>query len=520
MDLVQVMVSAANADEQDPRERLESLRDALRCDGADADVCQQVAEQALEAASRLGYGLPGVLVACAADVIPWPEYGHGDGYWAGASDLAVWLTHAGLTESGPSVLAACLGLPSQELKFVALGVVASRLSRAPEVLDAVGRFPTDPIVVVAATNPVVAGEDVVRLMGKCDDAQWWFAAVNGDDGWTWPEFQDAFGVASRARGVHPEFWRQILASRGGSSSSVTGDAAAGLWVDEFVDEYLCPALEEAEGVDESEWPPAVTSLIRAARDDEALAAQVYEGDWEELVRLLGGAQGHPVDGSVHSESAGRPPAVEASASQADSGQFHVAFVDPMGGTEMFWVTDLRDEGGGNYSGVVDALTWNCPFTLGDKVLLQRDPGGVLQATFLLQRSQFATYRVTMYAMGPGIHGVPLEGIEDLFRVLHAATARLDCHIHPVFEGPLYDSDEDYFYATFAVRPTGDFEQRLADVADVESAIQQEIASQATQSISELPIAGDIVDRRVAPILQVQAIWLPGDRVGPVDSLWE
>jgi len=175
-----------------------------------ADDCRELVLSLLEVSQGQDLQTQ-IVLRSLAEGVEWPPYEGGDGYWSEPSDNSVGLVMVGWRlqpdeiELARSILNS--GLPG--VGFIALGMTRN-LDLPRDVILALDRF-ADPVTVAASCHPSLTSGDVRSLLERVDNGTWVAAFVLGQDGWTWPDWQYAFGEVSRGCPDSAAFWEVVLA---------------------------------------------------------------------------------------------------------------------------------------------------------------------------------------------------------------------------------------------------------------------------------------------------------------------
>ena len=196
-----------------------------------------------------------------ADSVEWPPYERGDGYWGEPSDNAVEVVDVGLNlNPGDVGLArAIANLRVDGVGFIALGM--ARNDCVPrDVILALGQHP-DPVIAAISTHSSLTADDIRNLLSRVDNGTWVASWLLGRDGWTWPEWQYAFGAASLDPSQSLAFWQVLLKEMASPSRW--------LWIDDFLQD-----LEDDEASSED-----LEDLKRLLEADEDLVRLALESGW-------------------------------------------------------------------------------------------------------------------------------------------------------------------------------------------------------------------------------------------------
>lgn len=263
------------------------------------DTCRERAVGALQLSQEAGDSQIAIALQLAAAELPWPSYSGGDGYWIEASDVACALTVAGQEVSDQDLLSALLDYSAADqgeaakwaLAYLDLGLVGNQFLDRDAVLQVVSRSAVDPVRVIAMTHPELELEDVADILQQVSDGTWLRHALNSDDGWTWPDFQYAFGIASAASDGDncAAIWQLMLSARcvqlgtiGEYELLATVDLE---WLDEFFEE-LEEGFEDLAGLtDTFTW---LTSLSEAIDKNFDVAQAAREANWTPSDLVLAG----------------------------------------------------------------------------------------------------------------------------------------------------------------------------------------------------------------------------------------
>lgn len=179
-----------------------------------------------------------IILRSLAEGVEWPEYDGGDGYWAEPSNNSVKLVRIGRhlqshqVELANSILNS--GLPG--VRFLAIGI-AKNPNLPRDVILTLGNF-SDPVIVTATDHPSLTAADVRSLLDQVNDGEWVADFVLGNDGWRWPDWQDAFGVYSGCPDS-PAFWQVAF------SEFVNPDPCA--WFKDFLFAVQATPIDQDRG---------------------------------------------------------------------------------------------------------------------------------------------------------------------------------------------------------------------------------------------------------------------------------
>lgn len=188
---------------QNLRSFIESL------DVPDNEACGRIVQALMDVAVRNDLQTQ-IALHSIAECVEWPEYNRGDGYWVEASHNAMALVGIGerLRNEDAELARLILGMSLPGRDFIALGMAGNpRLPK--EVIQSLATFP-DPVKVIAASNEKLDVDDVRAMLESIDNGAWVAALVMGQDGWTWPDWQYAFGQVSTGCPESAAFWEVIL----------------------------------------------------------------------------------------------------------------------------------------------------------------------------------------------------------------------------------------------------------------------------------------------------------------------
>lgn len=206
-------------------------------------------------------------------------------------------------------------------------------------------------------------------------------------------------------------------------------------------------------------------------------------------------------------------------SDAAEMQFPAVCVDPSGPIEQFWVSDITSETDATSLASVAVLTLGCPFTKDDVVRLRVDAELGLRAEDVVMRSPHITYRGALYAGGPALPRLTEDEIDEVFGAMRAATTELGCETQHNPFGPEFSADHDGYIVTYAIRPNADLARQLLASNQPEDDFRERITHKALGALRGLPAWPLLHARELVVALDVEAIWLPSDPVGPLDMLW-
>ena len=280
------------------------------------EACEERAKEAIELYRQMTDPKSRLAITLAAAELPWPPYLRGDGYWPLASDISYSLTQAGLEEDDSGLLATLvesLAVDSSEsakwaLAYLDLGLVGNSLLDREAILRVVSRSAVDPVRAIASMHSALEREDVAGILQQMADGVWLWHALDREDGWTWPDFQDAFGLASAATegGNCESVWQLVLAARcvqlGSMSEAELPDTVDVEWLDEFfgaleetfddlsdlpdgyvwftsLAEAIDSGFDVAQAAREAHWPPS--DLVLASRASAPPADLAWLAEHEE-----------------------------------------------------------------------------------------------------------------------------------------------------------------------------------------------------------------------------------------------
>lgn len=213
-----------------------------------------------------------VLLAAALEV-SWPRYERGDGYFLEPSLLATFATQLGLSSNFAELLEWSDQLTRCEfLGFFDLGIAANPEATSYQVMESVGRSTIDPVLAIAAASPALTTSQVREALAPLDFVSLLISAIYKEDGISFPEFQDAFGVASSNLKPSEALWEVLLSESGRQLSDSSSEFS---WMADFID--------QAESCDLFQSRADVMTLIRQNPKLRELAG---DSQWEAVTARL------------------------------------------------------------------------------------------------------------------------------------------------------------------------------------------------------------------------------------------
>ena len=202
---------------------------------SDFDALEKYGKLALKMVGNLGDDQKVLLLLAAALEMEWPEYQGGDGYWICPSDLSSAATLLGLKNGHESLIDFSKKLsPCTAILYFDLGLAAAERASSSQVIFAANRSSVDPVIAIASLSESLDKTQILEILEKLDEGVWLAAALVGANGWTWPEWQDAFEHVSVVSGVHASFLEVLLIEIGKSNSE---DSSALEWIPGFLEEF-------------------------------------------------------------------------------------------------------------------------------------------------------------------------------------------------------------------------------------------------------------------------------------------
>ena len=215
-----------------------------------------------------------LLLSCAIEV-PWPEYNRGDGYYSEPSDLATNITLLGINNEDPGLIAFSKAMNScNGIEFYDLGIASNRDSTEEEVLLAKNRTHLDPVIAMAAVSPALSKQQIFDTLLELNDAVWLSLAIGKSDGWTWPEWQYAFGQASFNYEPSLELWNILLNQVKNLSKDESNQIP---WISEFMEVF-----EDDGGLD----PDSSQDTLQFIKGNSGLLTLASESGWQTLIEAL------------------------------------------------------------------------------------------------------------------------------------------------------------------------------------------------------------------------------------------
>lgn len=212
-----------------------------------------------------------VLLSAALEV-RWPEWTRGDGYFTEPSLLGTFATRLGLSSKHSELLEASHNLsPCKFMGFFDLGIVANRQATSAQVMAAVNRSSLDPVVAIAASAESLTSSQVSEILARLESGSLLIDAILKIDGWNWPEFQDAFGLASSGLNPTESLWEVLLSEVG---EHLRNNSSSFRWMFDFLDQAGDDFWESSEDVldliratpklrqlaEDSQWLPLSSKL--------------------------------------------------------------------------------------------------------------------------------------------------------------------------------------------------------------------------------------------------------------------
>jgi hypothetical protein len=241
---------------------------------SDFDALEKYGKLALKMIGNLGDDQKVLLLLAAALEMEWPEYQGGDGYWICPSDLSSAATLLGLKNGNESLIEFSKKLnPCTAILYFDLGLAAVSGASPSQVIFATNRSTVDPVLAIASLSESLNKSQILETLEKLDQGVWLAAALVGANGWTWPEWQNAFDQVSGASRVNSSFVEVLLTQVGKSNSE---DSSALKWIPEFIEEF-----ESFEGFYED--PSGILNLIVS---NKKLLKLAKDTQWEGLIEAL------------------------------------------------------------------------------------------------------------------------------------------------------------------------------------------------------------------------------------------
>jgi len=244
---------------------------------ADADQCAHIVKSLTRLTKDRDVPTQ-IALRLLAESVVWPMYERGDGYWAEPSRNAVALVRMGRDLSASDVWLArdVLTLPYRGVGFIGLGLAVNEDMPREVILSLVGL--EDPVLAAASAHSSLGVEDVRTILSRMENGVWVGLWILGGDGWTWPDWQDAFGVVSEDASQPLAFWEAVLTDLLNPSQH--------LWTELFLDSIedadfdveelesllaLMSAYPHLESLAlQSAWPGAVTAVAMTSADPATL----------------------------------------------------------------------------------------------------------------------------------------------------------------------------------------------------------------------------------------------------------
>jgi hypothetical protein len=240
----------------------------------DFDTLEQYGKLALKMVGNLGEDQKVLLLLAAALEMEWPEYQGGDGYWICPSDLSSAATLLGLNSGHESLIEFSKNLtPCTAIAYFDLGLVAAERASSSQVIFASSRSAVDPVIAIASLSESLDKTQILETLEKLDEGVWLAAALVGANGWTWPEWQDAFEQVSVVSGAHASFLEVLLIEVGKSNSE---DSSALEWIPGFVEEF-----ESWEAFYEDR-----SGILNLIVSNKKLLKLAKDSQWEGLIEAL------------------------------------------------------------------------------------------------------------------------------------------------------------------------------------------------------------------------------------------
>jgi len=202
-----------------------------------------------------------IVLRLLAESVEWPPYMRGDGYWAepskNASELVLigWNLSADDVDFARDVVEAGIS----GVGFIALGL-AKNQQLPRELILSLKEF-DDPVIAVASEHPSLVAEDVRDLLQQVENFAWISALVSGQDGWTWPDWQQAFGLVSTGCPDSKAFWEVLL--------SEIAKSPRWPWIEDFVEDF-----EDYDG-----GPEELEGLVATLKEHPELMGIAFSGGW-------------------------------------------------------------------------------------------------------------------------------------------------------------------------------------------------------------------------------------------------
>jgi hypothetical protein len=238
----------------------------------DDDVRVDQADFAVRLASRIENENKALVLLAAALEVSWPNYDRGDGYFLEPSLLASFATRLGLSTNYAELLQWSNQLTRCEfIGFFDLGIAANPGSSSLEVMSAVKRSSIDPVIAIAASSPVLLTSQIREVLAPLESASLLIAAILRMDGWNWPEFQDAFGLASKNLQPTETLWKVLLVE---AKNHLNDNSSQFSWIYDFIDQADSYFFENLEDV---------VDMIRKSPNLRKLA---IDSQWKTLTEIL------------------------------------------------------------------------------------------------------------------------------------------------------------------------------------------------------------------------------------------
>lgn len=260
---------------------------------SDFESLSKYGKLALKLAKNLDDDNEKLLLLTGALEMEWPEYLGGDGYWSEPSDLSVATTLLGQKSGNTSLFEFSKKLnPCKALAFFDLGLVANNSASPSQVMFATRRSPVDPVLAISSVSESLNTKQIAEIFEKIEEGVWLAAVLFRANGWTWPEWQEAFDQVSKSSSITLAFAETLLKE---VAKSKNEDSTALEWIPEFIEEY-----EDWDGLDEEpsrflELVESNTKLLKLAKNShweglidglaENFSDEVFDGEPETLEDL-------------------------------------------------------------------------------------------------------------------------------------------------------------------------------------------------------------------------------------------
>lgn len=248
------------------------LTELFKMSEIDDDMRSYQASYAHSLGSSLMDEVKTMVLLSAVLEVRWPEWNRGDGYFTEPSLLGSFATRLGLSSKHSELLEVSNHLsPCKFLGFFDLGIVANRQATSAQVMAAVNRSSLDPVLAIAASAESLTPSQVREILARLESGSLLIDAILRLDGWNWPEFQDAFGLASSDLNPTETLWEVLLSEVG---EHLRSNSSSFRWMFDFLDQAGEDFWESSEDVldliratpklrqlaEDSQWLPLTSKL--------------------------------------------------------------------------------------------------------------------------------------------------------------------------------------------------------------------------------------------------------------------